>query len=514
MKLVMIPLPRRGVVDQQWVDSAVLELGRRSGIEVVTVEEQVTVLRPSRPQHGLLGFEPTSHRSPEDRETRLKELRGAAAGATGGVVWQDPAWNSITTIADADAVLLVGAAESPFTQSEDAYELLGLVEIAGIFGKPVVLAGFKFPYRLAGRGSEVVAEALRSAALVGVVDQNSHDWAIRHGVPRARVRRSPLGLGLTSSLAISTAFDDDALPNPYVVADFGQLTDIDLYASAISQIAERLTASTGLPTVLMEPGSAEGPGSSALATGASLLLSTDSPTLRLAAHHAVPVIGIGADERFMSAVAGGMERVGMAEWAVAAASLGSGDLTQLVEETWARRAEIRAHLQSIANREAASSLRWWDDVASLLEGKEVPSPRTRKTEEVLLRDRQLATRITFARDVSRGTHERHATELLGLRNLVDELGGTVSELHRAELRIGELHAELLDAETRAQESDAGLAAAHTLMAEIAEPVFARALRPPMVPYSENALNDLLQSRTMRWSTRIRALYDKLPRLPR
>ena len=537
MKLAIFPRATPSLADPQLVDSAIEVLQGRTDLDVV-VHGDVAVVQPGSPPRGLLGFEGSPRAKPEDRDRRLVEIREAAQGVTGGVDWQDPAWNVITAIANTDAVLLLGGGDASVLEPADAYELFGLIEIARIFAKPIALVGFQLTDPLLRHEGDIIAQALRAASLVNVVDHSSFDWAIRHGVPPARLRQSSLGIGLSSSLARAEA-PDDSLPSAYIAADFGGLADLDFSAKAVTEVVEALSATTGLPAVLLETllaeavpresGRGEAPGSpgsiirvsvqspqqaAAVMSRASLVLSTESMTLRLAARRAVPAIGIGADERSMFAVAGELERIGMTEWAVSAASLGSGDLTQLVEETWSRRTRIREHLQSIAEQDSAAVQRSWDEVVSILDGREASTSLSAHVQELRLRDRGLATRVTFARELSRWTRERHLAETLELRDLIDELAGTARELHRAETQIGELHAELLDAEFRAAESEAGLAAAHALTAELAEPLFARALRPPVVPYSENALNDLLQSRTMRWSTRLRAITGRLRRSAR
>ena len=538
MRLIIFPAATPGLVDSQLVDSAIEELRSRTDLDVVMVHGDVTVPQPSSPPHGLLGFGGSPRATQEDRDRRLVDIREAAQGVTGGVVWQDPAWNVITAIANADAVLLFGGGDASLLEPADAYELCGLIEVAQVFGKPRVLVGFQFTEPLLGHDGDIIAEALRAASLVSVVDHGSIDWAIRHGVSPARLRQSSLGIDPASSFGVAEAADD-SLPNAYIAADFGDLTDVEFSARAITEVVEALSATTGLPTVVLETlsadsvprksGRAVAPGSpgsmirvsvrtpqqaAAVTARAALVLSRESMTLRLAAHRAVPVIGIGADGRSMFAVAGELERIGMTEWAVSAAALGPQDLTHLIDETWTRRAEIQEHLQSVAELDSIAAQRSWDDVVSVLAGQEAATPLSAQVQELRLRDRGLATRVTFARELSRWTHERHLAEILELRDLMGELAGTARELHRAELQIGELHAELLDAEFRVAESDSGLAAAHALSAELAEPLFARALRPPVVPDPEKALNDLLQSRTMRWSRGFRALYAKLRRSTR
>ncbi|MDP9027748.1 MAG: hypothetical protein M3N46_09345, partial [Actinomycetota bacterium] len=90
------------------LSTAMAELSEDADIEFVGVAGRVDDLSADQLEFALFDVDDGSAAEQIAREQRLAAIGDAAAAVTGEVSWQDPAWNTISAIADADAVLILG----------------------------------------------------------------------------------------------------------------------------------------------------------------------------------------------------------------------------------------------------------------------------------------------------------------------------------------------------------------------------------------------------------------------
>lgn len=496
--------------------ASIAELAAQPDVELVGVAGAIEGLSGELLGVGLFDLDEGSSRGRPARALRRAVIRDAASGVTGGISWQDPAWNTIAAIADADAVLILGTGSAHDVDPDRADQFAAVAEIAGVFSTPIAFSGLRLSGGLVGGDQALVESALRSAAIVGVADRQSFDWAVRIGVPESRLGMNPVGLSKGTSSPSASAHPDSG---GYVVADFRGLDDADLFRGLLTRLVTRVAEVTGLRTVVLSEGLAAGalalsdiaPRADAddpmpaLVAGAALVVSTELDVVLAAARAGVASVAVGSRPFSASTLGGALERIGMAEWVLLPGSLASADLAIVIEDGWTRRAEIAEHLAQAVLADTSLSQRWWRDVVAALAGRPVQLDGVADPASLALTDRDLAARTAFAHTLARRRETHHARQADGWQTRVDELEQRVDSVERVERQVGELHAELLDARALLADSDRELAAAHALAAAVTEPVFARSLRPPVVPHSDNALNDLLQTRAMRWSRAARRL---------
>ncbi len=497
----------------------------------------------------------------EERESRLAAVVAAAEGHAGQLKQDDPAWQVIEAVAGSDAVVVAGGGNLNSVWPEHVYERAALGRIAAAFSKPVLVSGQSLGPRLEGRHAELVGELLTGAVRVGVREEQSYTLARELGVAPQHLERT------VDDAAFLDQPEPDELPasvgaEPYVLvtlAPYFGAADPDLTVPMVAGLLDAVSEVTGHRLVLLpHEGSLDGDltvgdaalharvaghlrspvlqlpvlsarASAALVRGAALSLSTRYHPAVFALGAGVPAVALHVDPYTEMKLRGTFANFGQAEAALPLLGVVTGDVREAIAELWQLRDAARGHATAAAESRRQLHADWWDTVHALVRGEQPPPYAWADPDPAALRlDAGVSGRLealsTWQGHTSR-SHQatgvaaaRQATELATVRTTVLEL----------EQELCELHASKEIADQRASEAEAALAAAHQLMAEMAEPMFAPTLaghrRAEVARLQEKVralkesrralrqeLRDLRASRAIRWSAAPRAVLARTRR---
>ncbi|QHC65689.1 hypothetical protein GSU68_03225 [Rathayibacter sp. VKM Ac-2759] len=468
--------------DEAMLEALLDELRQRTEVDAVIVSgaPEDSAVRYRAEAIARIGFDEGITPTRAAREDRLERVTRAAHGHVDALPADDPAWQVIEAVPDADGVIIAGGGNLTTPFSEHVYERAALARIAAVFERPLVVTGQSLGPVLAPRDAELVTEILGSSVLVGVREAESARAALELGIPGVVHT-----IDDASFLVDPQEFGDDGLPGlpqgGYLAVSFPPYsgpTDLDDYASDLSRMLGAVVSETGASILFLPHQSSLDPAApvaddlmharlaaalleevpdarvvvagqltarriAQLTRGAALSVSGRYHPIVFALSAAVPAIAVTVDDYTRRKIVGAMANFGVSEWALPSLAVASDDATAVILETWTRRAEIASHLAQRVAVERTRASEWWGAVVAALQGAVIESPPREQGAELSLHDRAVVARI-----------QRLATREAGLTASVPRLR---EQLHLA--------AESAAAESRAQE-EARIAAEER--AEVAE----------------------------------------------
>jgi len=340
---------------------------------------------------------------PAERSNHLELVRRAARGDRTALPAQDPVWRVIDEVKSADGVLIAGGGNMNSLFGWLLYERAALGVIAKELGKPLVVSGQTFGPTLLPQDQHVLHELLDYAALVGAREQSSFALGFQLGLGSEKLIRVLDDASFLDSPgsvdANGAAAEGFELPNgPFIAATFGPESwrDGTRSLAELGKVLDRAVELTGLPVYLIPhvgPLGQEGrggdheshetvlahsrsgritvcpvlpaPAAAALTMAAELVLTNRYHPVVFGLAAGVPVVALANDAYSDVRLHGAMGNWGTEDWALPLSSLSSGGFDLAIAEAWARREEIREHLEQQRPQIRAVHENWWDAVASI-----------------------------------------------------------------------------------------------------------------------------------------------------
>jgi polysaccharide pyruvyl transferase WcaK-like protein len=473
-----------------------------------------------------------------ERDMRIQSILRASHGEGGMLDWQDPAWQVIEAIMAADAVVIAGGGNLSSIWPAHVYERATIGMLAAYFTKPLGITGQSIGPALLKRDGELVAQLLKSAAIVGVRETSSRDLVAALGVEAEVVRHTIDDATFVSGSA-------EAQTAPYCIVTFASYTGTpnqDAVVTAAAALLDHIALVTGLNIVMiahvaavdgndlradaalhariLAAVTASGVTSrstddiglaAALARNAELSVSSRYHPTVFASGAGVPTIGIGVDDYTDSKISGALENFGQLEHFVPISALFTGDAALLVSDVWKRRASIRKAADLVIPKRVEATSQWWDDLVAALRSEPATRYIWQEVAPVSTIDAALRARLDGMRTWLRLTSQGTTGTAIAVRELTETLAGFRHATALAEGIAGAAQSELDAALTRADDAEAALAASHELATALGDPLFEKKLsREPDVPQTTDILM-LLDTRLFRWSRVPRRLYGVVRR---
>ena len=329
-----------------------------------------------------------------DEAERLAQVLRAADGDRSALGADDPAWGVIDAIRSSDGVVIAGGGNMASNWPMHIYERAALGRLAVASGVPLVVSGQTIGPNLLGSDRELVAELLRSAAVVGVRESASLALVRTLGVPDERLTQNPDDAAFLGG-------DDPVSAPPKVVAPYC-LVSLSTHlggedrARAVAGFAEVLDRAAGLglevrfhahwasldpdrvagdsvlhaevraamsaPSIV-EP-TTDSRAAARLARGAQLLVTSRYHPAVFATADGVPTLGVAVDGYTTVKLTGALASFGQD------AVLPIGELgrqgADLVDLLWGDREVIRSRGLAESQRQGAAADAWWDRVVAAL----------------------------------------------------------------------------------------------------------------------------------------------------
>lgn len=290
---------------------------------------------------------------------------------------------------DVDAVVVTGAGNLASTWPVHIVERLEIARRAAVRGIPLVITGQTLGPGLTPDDELLLAELLRSAALVGVRESASHALALRLGVDPARLRQ-----GADDASFLALAADEHPESEPYVLVSLSThvgAADRTGFVDSVAALLDSLARTSGVETVFLAhfgplappwqrgdvvmheavaarmtaPSRTEPTGTATaaarLARSAAMVVTSRYHPAVFAGPAGVATLGIAVDDYTTVKLRGALGAFGQ-DGVVAAADL--GDAPALAERLWAARHELRVRGREIAGERRRESNQWWDRVVS------------------------------------------------------------------------------------------------------------------------------------------------------
>ncbi|MCI0141202.1 polysaccharide pyruvyl transferase family protein [Arthrobacter bambusae] len=347
---------------------------------------------------------------PAERTKHLELVRRAARGDRTALPPEDSVWQVIDEVKSADGVLIAGGGNMNSLYGWLLYERVALGLIAKELGKPLVVSGQTFGPTLLPQDQHVLHELLDYAALVGAREPSSYALGFQMGLDSGKLTRvlddasflvppGTPGMPAGSARLHDPAGEESGLPSgPFIAATFGPESwrDGTRSLAKLGEALDRAVELTGLPVYLIphvgplghdgQGGDHEShetvvahsrsgrihvcpvlpaPAAAALTVAADLVLTNRYHPVVFGLAAGVPVVALANDAYSDVRLHGAMGNWGVQDWALPLNSLDIGGFDHAIAEAWARRAEIREHLESLRPGIRAVHENWWDAVASI-----------------------------------------------------------------------------------------------------------------------------------------------------
>lgn len=349
---------------------------------------------------------------PAERSKHLELVRRAASGDRTALPAGDSVWRVIDEVKSADGVLIAGGGNMNSLYGWLLYERAALGLIAKELGKPLVVSGQTFGPTLLPQDQQTLHELLDYAGLVGAREPSSYALGFQMGLGSEKLTRvvdDASFLLPPGSVDANPAGEEFELPEgPFIAATFGPESwrDGTRSLAKLGEVLDRAVELTGLPVYLIPhvgPLGPEGrggdheshetvqahsrsgqvrvcpvlpaPAVAAFTAAAELVLTNRYHPVVFGLAAGVPVVALANDSYSDVRLHGAMDNWGVQDWALPLSSLDIGGFDLAIAEAWARRAEIREHLESVRPRIRAVHENWWDAVASILSGRDAEAAK-------------------------------------------------------------------------------------------------------------------------------------------
>ncbi|MCU1403850.1 MAG: polysaccharide pyruvyl transferase family protein [Glaciihabitans sp.] len=403
--------------DEAMFDEMVTQLRRRGVNEIVGLssDPEESAARYSIRAIRRIGFCNTADTTRATAEARMDKVLRSAQGVTNLLASNDPAWAVIDAVRSSDGVAIAGGGNLASTWPTHIFERVTFGALARLFSKPLVVSGQTLGPYLSPEDETLVAQLLNSASMVGLRERPSYDYALRLGIPEAKISHtvddaSFLGIDVFDGTSTVHAANNAAeqgdvveplLPeDPYCVVSLaGHINgeDPDLFATRMAELLDHVATSTGLDIVffahwgstdaavsagdtpvhervqarMTAPFSTVVPtmsvGAATLARNAALSISLRYHPAVFAVSASVPTIGIAVDDYTTTKLTGALGNFGQSS-VLPLASLLAGEGAGLVDFVWASRAAIAEAGAALAPEKRQGSAQWWESVAATFTG--------------------------------------------------------------------------------------------------------------------------------------------------
>jgi polysaccharide pyruvyl transferase WcaK-like protein len=366
---------------------------RMRSVEVVGVSADPS---ETRARHGVsairrIGFD---FRGPDARAAMDERMARVLAAVDDPTVLDpdDPARDVIDAIRGADGLAIAGGGNLASNWPMHIRERSTLAAVARKLGKPIVISGQTLGPELTDGDSAMLGELLRTARVVGVREQPSHELALSLGVDPAKLQR-------TVDDATFVADDGAAEPRAaYCLVSFSLHLaghPRDGFVALAAALLDELVSTTGLEvvffahfgstdpavvtgdsvihreiaTAMTQPSAVVAPSTVAAAAGlarnAAFVVSSRYHPVVFSAAAGVPTLAISVDAYTAIKLRGALATGGQRS-VVALDQLDREGGSELVRDLWSRRAQIGAVADERRGSNLASSGAWWDRVFSEL----------------------------------------------------------------------------------------------------------------------------------------------------
>nr|WP_274604828.1 polysaccharide pyruvyl transferase family protein [Frigoribacterium sp. CFBP 8759] len=353
-----------------------------------------------------IGFHPATTGGRLGQRERRARVLSAIDGGAGHLPQDDPAWQVVEAVREADGVLVAGGGNMASLWPMHVYERNTLGLIARRFDKPLVVSGQTIGPVLEGEDRELVTELLDAAALVGLREGASLELVRSLGVDPATTvgtvddasflgfEAAPPAGGAASAASVAGA------AAPYLAVSLSaHVGDADrgAFATAVARLLDRVAGEAGLEVVFLahwgsldpteergdsllhravldqltvparvEP-TTDSPAAARFARGAALHLTSRYHPAVFAVAGGVPTVGLAVDDYTTIKLTGALGNFGQTS-VVSAAQLLAGEADAVALAAWAGRDAVRSAWADRLDGTRAASAAWWDRVAAALRG--------------------------------------------------------------------------------------------------------------------------------------------------
>lgn len=362
-----------------------------------------------------IGFHPATTGGRLGQRERRARVLSAIDGGAGHLPQDDPAWQVVEAVREADGVLVAGGGNMASLWPMHVYERNTLGLIARRFDKPLVVSGQTIGPVLEGEDRELVTELLDAAALVGLREGASLELVRSLGVdPTTTVgtvddasflgfEAAPPAGGAASVAGAAGAAGAASVTGaaaPYLAVSLSaHVGDADrgAFATAVARLLDRVAGEAGLEVVFLahwgsldpteergdsllhravldqltvparvEP-TTDSPAAARFARGAALHLTSRYHPAVFAVAGGVPTVGLAVDDYTTIKLTGALGNFGQTS-VVSAAQLLAGEADAVALAAWAGRDAVRSAWADRLDGTRAASAAWWDRVAAALRG--------------------------------------------------------------------------------------------------------------------------------------------------
>ncbi|KQS17642.1 polysaccharide pyruvyl transferase family protein [Frigoribacterium sp. Leaf186] len=345
-----------------------------------------------------IGFHPATTGGRLGQRERRARVLSAIDGGAGHLPQDDPAWQLIEAVREADGVLVAGGGNMASLWPMHVYERNTLGLIARRFGRPLVVSGQTIGPVLDGEDRELVTELLDAAALVGLREGASLELVRSLGVDAAKTVGTVDDASFLAADAAPPALGSAGPDAPYLAVSLSaHVGDADRgeFAAAVARLLDRVAGEAGLEVVFLahwasldpteergdsllhravldrltvparvEP-TTDSPAAARFARGAALHLTSRYHPAVFAVAGGVPTVGLAVDDYTTIKLTGALGNFGQSS-VVSAAQLLSGEAEEVALTTWAGRDGVRTAWAGSLDETRAASSAWWDRVAAAL----------------------------------------------------------------------------------------------------------------------------------------------------
>nr|WP_256415808.1 MULTISPECIES: polysaccharide pyruvyl transferase family protein [unclassified Frigoribacterium] len=347
-----------------------------------------------------IGFHPATTGGRLGQRERRARVLSAIDGGAGHLPQDDPAWQVVEAVREADGVLVAGGGNMASLWPMHVYERNTLGLIARRFDKPLVVSGQTIGPVLEGEDRELVTELLDAAALVGLREGASLELVRSLGVDPATTMGTVDDASFLGFDAAPPAGGAAGAAAPYLAVSLSaHVGDADrgAFATAVARLLDRVAGEAGLEVVFLahwgsldpteergdsllhravldqltvparvEP-TTDSPASARFARGAALHLTSRYHPAVFAVAGGVPTVGLAVDDYTTIKLTGALGNFGQTS-VVSAAQLLAGEADAVALAAWAGRDAVRSAWADRLDGTRAASAAWWDRVAGALRG--------------------------------------------------------------------------------------------------------------------------------------------------